>query len=201
MNKYEQRSKKSYDKKADNYDLTFDGKFTVKFRELMVKFVQIKPNDTVVDVACGNGSLLHKLAEKTSFCGYGVDISEKMVEQAKKLNPDMTFYVAGCDELPFEKEEIGVMTVCAAFHHFPNVDKFAKEAERVLKKEGVLYLADVYLPAILRALCNPFIKFSKAGDVKFYGPNEITSLFEKNGFVVRHIEMDGKIQMIQLQRK
>ncbi len=31
MNKYEQRSKNSYNKKAKNYDSTFDGKFTVKF--------------------------------------------------------------------------------------------------------------------------------------------------------------------------
>ena len=34
MNKYEMRSKISYDKKAENYDSTFDGKFTVKFKEL-----------------------------------------------------------------------------------------------------------------------------------------------------------------------
>ena len=33
MNIYEKRSKNSYDKKAENYDSTFDGKFTVKLRE------------------------------------------------------------------------------------------------------------------------------------------------------------------------
>ena len=111
MNKFEQRSKSSYDKKAENYDSTFDGKFTVKFKEMMYNSVSVNSNDTIADIACGNGLLLHKLAEKNSFCGYGVDISEKMIEQAQKLNPDMKFYVSGCDNLPFKNCEIGVINV------------------------------------------------------------------------------------------
>lgn len=201
MNKYEQRSKLSYDKKAENYDSTFDGKFTIKFKEMMYKAVTINSDDTVADIACGNGSMLHKMAEKTDFCGYGVDISEKMIEQAKKLNPDMKFYVGGCDKLPFEKDEIDVMTVCAAFHHFPNVEKFAAEAGRVIKSNGMLYIAEVYLPAFLRVICNPFIKFSKAGEVRFYAPSEIVSLFENNGFAASGVEIDGRVQIVKLKRK
>lgn len=200
MNIYEKRSKNSYDKKAENYDSTFDGKFTVKFKRMMCEAVCVNDSDTVVDVACGNGRLLHMLTEKNSFYGYGVDISDKMIEQAKKLNPTMNFYVAGCEKLPFENGEIDVMTVCAAFHHFPNIQKFAEESERVMKKDGVLYIAEVYLPTILRVICNPFVKFSKAGDVKFYSPNEIVSLFENNGFVKIDIEINGKVQIIKLKR-
>ena len=128
MNIYEKRSKNSYDKKAENYDSTFDGKFTVKFKRMMRESVCVNANDTVVDVACGNGRLLHMLTEKCSFYGYGVDISDKMIEQAKKLNPTMNFYVAGCEALPFKNGEIDVMNVCAAFHHFPNIQKFAEES-------------------------------------------------------------------------
>ena len=124
-----------------------------------------------------------------------------MIEQAKRLNPDMTFYVSGCDQLPFENGEIGVMTVSAAFHHFPNVQRFAQEAGRVIRIGGMLYIAEAYLPAILRVICNPFVKFSRAGDVKFYSPNEIVSLFENNGFVASGVEIDGMVQIIKLQRK
>lgn len=201
MNKFEQRSKISYDKKAENYDSTFDGKFTVKFKEMMYKAVTINSDDTVADIACGNGSMLHKMAEKTAFCGYGVDISEKMIESAKKLNPDMKFYVGRCDKLPFEKDEIDVMTVCAAFHHFPNVEKFAEEASRVIKSNGMLYIAEVYLPTFLRVICNQFVKFSKAGDVRFYAPSEIVSLFENNGFAANGVEIDGRVQIVKLKRE
>lgn len=201
MNKFEQRSKNSYNKKAYNYDLTPDGRFTLKFKEIMYNTVSINTNDVVADIACGNGRMLYKFAQKKSFCGYGVDISEKMVEQAEKLNPNMKFYVSGCDALPFENGKLDVMTVCAAFHHFPDVEQFAKEAARVIKKEGMLYIAEVYLPAILRVISNPFIKLSKAGDVKFYLPSEISSLFKDNGFITSGVEINGKVQMISLQRK
>lgn len=166
----------------------------------MCDTVCINSDNIVVDVACGNGRLLNMFTEKNEFCGYGIDISDKMIEQAKKINPNMKFYVAGCDEIPFDNSVVDVMTVCAAFHHFPNAWKFAEEAKRVMKKDGVLYIAEVYLPTFLRVICNPFVKFSKAGDVKIYSPNEIVSIFEKNGFVKSSIDIKGKVQMIKLHR-
>lgn len=198
MNSFEQRSKESYNKKAAAYDSTFDGRFTVKFKRLLLKSVRISPGDTVADIACGNGRLLNLLAQKTSFRGYGVDISDKMTEEAKKLNPNMTFFTAGCDKLPFKNSEIDVMTVCAAYHHFPSVRKFAKQACRVMKKGGRLYIAEVYLPGIVRALLNPFVILSRAGDVRFYSPHEMTSLFESHGFKTRSVKIDGMVQVIEL---
>lgn len=200
MNKYEQRSKNSYDKKAENYDLTFDGKFTVKFKEMMLKCVNIENNDIVVDIACGNGRLLKLFAQNNIFRGYGVDISDKMIEQAKKLNPDMNFFVAPCERLPLKDSEVDIMTVCAAYHHFPDPRKFAREAARVIKAGGYIYIAEVYLPTIFRLLFNPFVKFSKAGDVKIYSPKEITTLFENNGFTCENIKINGKVQLIKLKR-
>jgi len=35
MKSFEQKSINSYNEKADNYDNTFDGKFTVKFKQLL----------------------------------------------------------------------------------------------------------------------------------------------------------------------
>ena len=200
MNRFEQRSKNSYDKKADHYDSTFDGKFTSRFKEILCQSVSIHANDTVADIACGNGRLLQMLAEKNSFQGYGVDLSEKMVEQAKKRNPDMEFYAARCEELPFPDETVDIMVVCAAFHHFPDPEGFAREARRGIREEGMLYIADVCLPAVLRVIANPFLQFSRSGDVKFYAPQEIASLFEKHGFQARGVEIHGIIQVIQMQK-
>jgi len=200
MNRYEKRSRRSYDKKAEHYDATFDGKFTVRFKEMLCRSVRIREGDAVADVACGNGRLLRMLAGKYTFRGYGVDISEKMVRQAEKHNPDMRFYVAGCDELPFSDQTIDVMTVCAAFHHFPDVQRFAEEAGRVIRQNGTLYIADIYLPAFLRIICNPFMRFSGAGDVRFYGTDEIITLFEHNGFAKSGVEINGQVQLIQLRK-
>lgn len=201
MNKYALRSRRSYNKKAEHYDDTFDGRFTVKFKEILCKAVTVCPGDRVADIACGNGRFLYQLAERGDFLGYGIDISEKMIEQARQLNPDMDFYVGGCEALPFADRTIDVMTVCAAFHHFPAVERFAAEADRVMRSGGVLYIAEIYLPAVFRYLCNPFLRFSRAGDVRFYAPDEIVSLFEAYGFLPLRVEISHGVQMIALEKK
>ena len=89
MDKHEQRLILSYNKKADNYDNTFDGRFTYKFKELLLRTVVIPDGGKALDVACGNGRLLQMLSQKFHLSGYGTDISEKMVENARRLNPSM----------------------------------------------------------------------------------------------------------------
>lgn len=200
MSKFEVRSINSYNAKADNYDSTFDGKFTMKFKEILINTVSILNGVNVLDIACGNGTFLKMLSQDNSFNGYGTDISEKMIENAKRINPTMSFEVASCDKLPFKDEFMNVITVCAAFHHFPNVDCFAKEVFRVLKRDGMLYIAEVYYPAFIRIICNPFVPLSKAGDVKFYGPNEIITLFTNYGFHCELLKKDGHVQIIQMKK-
>ena len=140
------------------------------------------------------------LNEKYAFKGYGVDISEEMIIRARRVNPDMTFFVGECESLPFQGGDIDVMTVCAAFHHFPNVKAFAKEAGRVLKSGGTLCIGECYLPGVLRILCNPFVRFSRAGDVRFYSPGEISALFVRHGFVIKNVIIEGNRQIILMQK-
>ena len=200
MNKYEKRSIQSYQKKADHYDDTFDGRYTREFKERLLRTVAIPAGGRVLDVACGNGRLLEMLSKKYDFAGYGVDISEKMVENAARLNPSMDFAQAGCDALPFQGAFFDVVTVCAAYHHFPDVASFAKEAFRVLKPGGALYIAEVYYPPLLRALCNPLIRFSPAGDVRFYGPEEIIGVLENAGFRREMSRQYGQIQIVSVRK-
>lgn len=200
MNKFEVRSIKSYNTKADNYDTTLDGKFTMKFKEMLINTVSIPNGVNVLDIACGNGTFLKMLSQYNSFSGYGTDIAEKMIENAKRINPTMSFEVASCDNLPFKDESMDVVTVCAAFHHFPNVNRFAKEVFRVLKRDGMVYIAEVYYPAFIRTICNPFVPLSKAGDVRFYGPNEIITLFENYNFHQELFTKEGHVQIIQMRK-
>ena len=200
MNQFEEKSKKSYDSKAEKYEATFDGKFTVKFKKELVKKVNIQDGNNVLDVACGNGRLLQMFSKTADFHGFGIDISENMIRCAREMNPTMNFQVAGCDKAPFEKEKMDIVTVCAAFHHFPNINDFAGEMYRIMKQDGIIYIAEVYLPQPLRTICNPFVKFSKAGDVKFYAPNEIIDCFSKVGFERDHVGIKGMVQIVSMRK-
>lgn len=196
MKTFEDKSRESYNEKADDYDKTFDGKFTAKFKELLLRKITMQNNSSVLDVGCGNGTLLKMLANNYNIEGYGIDISEKMIENAKKRCPHMAFEVSGCEDTPFKNQMFHVVTVCASYHHFPDTKAFAKEVSRILKPKGVLYISEIYYPLIIRAIVNPFVLLSKAGDVKFYSPEEIQSNFEEYGFEKVDFKREGHIQVI-----
>jgi len=88
------------------------------------------------------------------------------------------------------------VTVCASYHHFPDTKAFAKEVSRILKPKGLVYISEIYFPLIIRAIVNPFVLLSKAGDVKFYSPKEIQSNFEEYGFEKVDFKREGHIQVI-----
>jgi len=200
MKTFKDKSRESYNRKADDYDKTFDGKFTVKFKELLLEEITVETNNNILDVACGNATFLKMLSNKYDIKGYGIDISEKMIENAKRRCPDMAFEISSCEHTPFDNQIFDMVTVCAAYHHFPDTKAFAKEVSRILKPKGLLYIAEVYYPFIIRAIFNPFVPLSKAGDVKFYSPKEIQSNFEKYGFEMVNFKREGHIQIIGFRR-
>ena len=201
MNHFNAKSKAAYNKIADHYDSSFDGKFTQKFKHLLAANMLLEENSRVLDVACGNGSLLALLNKQKSLNGFGIDISDQMIQNAVRNNPDMEFQVAGCEAIPFEDNSMDIITVCAAYHHFPDVKSFAREAKRVLQTNGMLYIAEVYLNAFLRLVCNPFLPLSNAGDVKFYSPNQIVENFHPFGFEKTNVLISNGVQMISMQKK
>jgi ubiquinone/menaquinone biosynthesis C-methylase UbiE len=61
MNKYEESSIKKYNKIAQKYDETSEGRFTAPFKEKLLEICEIKDGDAVLDVGCGNGDLISKI--------------------------------------------------------------------------------------------------------------------------------------------
>lgn len=200
MKSFDTKSRESYNEKADHYDESFEGKFTHEFKQILLQEITVERGSHVLDVACGNGTLLKMMADRFGILGSGVDISENMIQQARRKNPDMKFEVAGCEPLPFDDHCFDLATVCAAYHHFPDVKAFAAEMDRVIKPKGCLYIADVYYPAVIRILCNPFVPLSKAGDVRFYSPKEIIRTFERVGFRQIRLLISGHIQIVGFQK-
>jgi SAM-dependent methyltransferase len=199
MNKFSEKSRKSYNAIADCYDDTFDGKFTLEFKHRLLKEIHTG-RGPVFWMSLRQRRTLKMLEDRFGILGYGTDTPEKMIENAAARNPEMVFRAAGCEDIPFESQSFELLTVCAAYHHFPDVGAFAAEAHRLLKPGGYLFIADVYYSAFPRFLCNLVLPLSKAGDVRFYSPEEIVEVFERMGFKEVKTAINGRIQIVALQK-
>ncbi|MGL5435480.1 MAG: class I SAM-dependent methyltransferase [Lachnospiraceae bacterium] len=197
---YNQKSKAAYNKKAERFNNTLEGKVTRKFHASLIANMALKDSDVVLDVACGTGTLLSAMAKEKDINGYGIDLSDQMIKVAAKDNPSMEFYTSDCEHLPFEDCAFDMITVCTGYHHFPDVSAFANESYRVLKDSGSIYIAEIRLPPIVRQICNLFMPLSKAGDIKIYSDTEITSVLIAAKFQSVKVSKKGFMQILQLKK-
>ena len=200
MNWFEERSKKTYNELAAGYDASFEGEYTTQFKTLLLNAVTIQPYNHVLDIACGNGRLLNMFAKQNQIHGYGVDIADQMIKHAKQLNPNMHFSVGNCERIPLPDQSMDIITVCAAYHHFPHVDLFARESFRLMKAGGRIYIAEVYYPSAIRLLTNPFLPLHNKGDVKIYSPAAISSTLMKAGYHEAEYSIHGHIQIVSARK-
>ena len=170
----------NFGKKASTYDKSL-GKITGRFHHLLLEQLELNPGANILDIGCGTGSLLRKIADSYPINGFGIDMSENMIVEAKKKCPEMEIQVSRCEETPFRENTFDAVTTCMAYHHFSDRAGFAKEAARIIKPRGCLYIVDPCFPFVIRKTLNTFFRiFRIAG--KFFSAEEIYEDFSTHGF-------------------
>jgi len=103
-----------------------------------------KNGQKIVDLGCGNGRLLMLLKEKIKDFDYtGIDNSQSLLKEARKIFPEATFTHGDQLEIPLPAESCDVLANIRAFHHIPSKKlqlQALEEMKRVLKPEGLLIL-------------------------------------------------------------
>lgn len=194
--RYLRRSVKTFNRRSQNYDSTTEGRMAGWLKALVLEHIQLCNDDRVLDVACGTGKLLDMISQKAQVKCYGVDISKGMIQTASRNHQNMEFCNADCANIPYSSGFFDIVTNNAAYHHFTDPSAFAREAFRVLKRGGSLYIAEIRLPRLLRKLCNYLCIFLPTGDVKVYTAQEIVDNFLNVGFQVSNLFFKGPIQLI-----
>lgn len=189
-----------FDARADRYDTEFEGKLSEKFYNLVIRNVETFDGFHVLDAGCGTGTILQRLSERHHINGAGVDVEEKMLEHAKKKCPDMDIRCCACDQTPFQDASFDAVIACMAYHHFPNKTGFAKEAARLIKPGGKLYISDPKFPYLVRKLINAVLKgLGIVGE--FFSADDIIANFAEFGFEKADVQSDAYAQIVILVRK
>ncbi|HET6517615.1 MAG TPA: L-histidine N(alpha)-methyltransferase [Nitrosopumilaceae archaeon] len=134
----------SYRKYAENYD--FIEKFyrllglkIPKYRKISIAALELSKGDTVVELGCGTGSNFSLVLDAIGPNGklIGVDINDKMLEQAKKKiqkNGWKNVELVLCDvaEFKFPETVDGIFST-GALSYSSQYDKIIKRAHKALK--------------------------------------------------------------------
>ena len=188
-----------FDKRAASYDEGFEGRLSQRFYRTLLAQVELSPACAVLDVGCGTGTLLKRMADTCEIRGFGIDAEEKMLAEAKKKCPSLSLSVSRCENTPFEDDTFDVLTVCMAYHHFADQKGFAKEAARILKDNGRLYIADPCFPLVIRkALNGAFGLFNIAAH--FETPQETAATFKEYGLSLEDVVKNGYVQVVTLKK-
>ena len=106
------------------------------------KIVDKLTSGSVLDVACGTGTLL-KLAAKKGLDCYGIDLSEGMLVVAKEKIPQAELKLASYYDLPFPGDNFNhVVATNALSSDFIDAKKVLVEMIRVCKVGGWIYIAE-----------------------------------------------------------
>jgi SAM-dependent methyltransferase len=140
-----QSIRETYDRLADEYARQFVNELQNKplDRELLGRFArEVAYRGQACDMGCGPGHIARYLRD-VGVNVSGRDLSPRMVERARELNPDISFREGNMMALDFPD---GVLAGIVAFYAIVNIPKESlpsvfREIERVLRPGGLLLLA------------------------------------------------------------
>lgn len=143
---------------AARYDLlvwlfTFGGEW--RFRERMLRLVQLRPGETAADIGCGTGTLAILAKRQVGAGGtvYGIDPSPEMIARARQkaanARADLVFKQGAVQALPLGDAQVDVVLSTLMLHHVPKKARpdIAREIKRVLKPGGRFLAVDFAKPS------------------------------------------------------
>ncbi len=113
--------------------------------------IPIDEDSTILDVGCGGGQTIDRLASRTRGKVYGVDYSATSVTSARQMNQRaitegrVDIQQASVSRLPFPDMWFDLAVAVETHYYWPDLPRDVREIMRVLKPRGkFLIIAETY---------------------------------------------------------
>lgn len=196
---YKKLSLREFDKAAAKFDDNDPSVYNMCRKDYPDVYAEAisEPFADLLDAGCGTGAMLGMFKKDCPNKNYtGIDMSEKMIETAKKKHPEgIEFIIGDCESLPFPNDSFDTVTCSMSFHHYPDPEKFFMGLQRVLRPGGRLILRDMassnsFVMWFINHIEIPTInKVFRKGDVHCYTQNDILRLCIANGLKLEKYEV------------
>lgn len=182
----------------------------------LLRMLEVKKGESVLDLACGEGFFSRLVADSGAVVT-GADLSKELISKAQSKSKDITFLVSPAHDTKIKKETFDKIFTVLAFENIKNIDEVVSEIKRVLKVGGQFFLVmlhpafripqhsdwgfdtkkdlqyrrvDKYLSEIkIDIKLNPHKGNGKTSSITFHRPLQwYMKLFKKHGFALIGLE-------------
>lgn len=185
------KTRRAYNLAAQTYHDLFHDEMQKKAydRILLDSFAGLlRPGALVCDAGCGPSAHIGRYLADKGLMVIGVDISDRCVEMAGALNPEMRFVREDMLDLSFAPETFDGIVAYYSVIHTPKVavGRFFRQFHRVLKPGGPLLVAVKAGPD--EGYIQEFLGIQAEIYFALFRDHEIRSYFEEAGFAVDFLE-------------
>jgi ubiquinone/menaquinone biosynthesis C-methylase UbiE len=162
-----------------------------KLTDWGLSHVAIKRNDAILDIGCGGGRTINKLAAMASAGKvYGIDYSDDSVAAARRTNSRwidigrVEIQHGSVSRLPFANDTVDLVTAIETHLFWPDLPKGFREIFRILKSGGALLIvAEIYKGGKhLEGVRKKIFEKHLAANMNLLTPDEHRDLFTNAGF-------------------
>lgn len=170
-----------FDAVAEKYDISNDvlslGQ-TRRWRKSVVKAIDIKPGERILDLAAGTGTSTEPFA-KLGADAVACDFSLGMLKVGKKRLPHLNFVAGDALNLPFADNSFDAVTISFGLRNVADTKRALQELYRVTKPGGRMVICEfshptfslfrkVYMEYLMKALPAVATKVSSNPDAYVY---------------------------------
>jgi ubiquinone/menaquinone biosynthesis C-methylase UbiE len=112
-----------------------------------LKHVRIKSNSVILDVGCGGGKTITRLARRAVQSKiYGIDHSADMVDYSRRVNKKLIatnrveILLGAVEKTGFKNDFFDLVIAIETYYFWPNLAEAFQEINRILKKGGYLLI-------------------------------------------------------------
>lgn len=161
-----------------------------------------KKDGKLLDIGCGQGSILKHIADRTTVRCFGFDISKTAILKSLDYSDNLHLLVANGEKMPFENNSFDFVIANHILEHVPGDKSMIHEIASITKKEGRIYLSSPNDEQLLHPLLRRHRHFvdNRDGHLRSYSIKKISELLANESIHIIEFGCGGHILMVHVYR-